>query len=228
MEILRAAGEFAVDLVYPKRCAGCGRRGSWLCADCEARFVPFLPPWCARCGVPTALSRCQCERLPEALSAVRSVGPFEGWLRNAIVQCKYQGEWARAEPLALVMKDAVSDIMPCDALVPVPLHAARFRLRGFNQSQLLARHLAKHTGGAVKEPLVRMRKTMAQAELSAEERQSNVVGAFELAPRAKVDGMSLVLIDDVMTTGSTLAACAEVLLQAGATSVCAATVAREL
>jgi competence protein ComFC len=228
MDFLRSAGEFAIDLVYPKRCAGCGTRGSWLCTRCDAGLTRFLPPWCPGCGVPLALNRCQCERMPEALFATRSVGPFDGWLRNAIVQYKYHGEWARAEPLALPLANAIGEMMPCDALVPVPLHTARFRQRGFNQSQLLARHAARHLGIEVREAVVRSRHSTAQATLSAAERRPNVDRAFAVCPTACVEGMSLILIDDVITTGSTLAACADVLLAAGAKSVSAGTVAREL
>jgi competence protein ComFC len=228
MEMLRAAGEFAVDLVYPKRCAGCGCRGSWLCAVCDGELPRFAPPWCLRCGVPSALGSCQCEKMSTALSVTRSVGPFEGWLKNAILHCKYQGEWARAEPLADALAGAVADIASCDAVVPVPLHPARFRQRGFNQSQLLARQLTRLSGIHIMEPLARSRHTSAQATLPAESRLSNVAGAFALTRGANVEGLSLLLIDDVITTGATLVTCAEVLLKAGAKSVSAATLAREL
>ncbi len=227
MDVFRAAGEFALDLVYPKRCAGCGRRGVWLCAECDAHLARFSPPWCPSCGVPRALGSCRCQRMPEVLSATRSVGPFDGWLKNAIVQFKYHGEWARAEPLSRPLANAIGDILPCDALVPVPLHPARFRQRGFNQSKLLAHHVGKQFDLEVREAVTRARPTAAQATLSAADRRPNVAGAFACtAP--DVEGLSFLLIDDVITTGSTLAACAEALLGAGAKSVSAATIAREM
>jgi competence protein ComFC len=227
MDIIRAAGEFAVDLVYPKRCAGCGRRGIWLCAECDAHLPRFAPPWCSGCGVPLSLDRCQCQRTPDVLAATRSVGPFDGWLKNAIVQFKYHGEWARAEPLSEPLADAINDILPCDALVPVPLHPKRFRKRGFNQSQLLARHVARQLGLEVCDAVTRARNTVAQATLSAGDRPTNVEAAF-VCSAMNIEGMSLLLIDDVITTGSTLAACANALIVAGAKSVSAATIAREL
>ena len=123
---------------------------------------------------------------------------------------------------------AVEHIPQVDALIPVPLHAARLRQRGFNQSLLLARHTGDLLGVEAKEALIRTRRTDAQVHLGSEQRTINVVGAFTLQPSFHVAGLSVVLIDDVITTGSTLSACAEALISAGATSVNAATLAREM
>ena len=224
----RNAAEFAVDLVYPKRCAGCDRRGSWLCADCSAVLPQFSTPWCDRCGVPAIYSRCKCSSTPENLEQVRSVGPFDGWLRGAVVQFKYHGEWARAPHLSERLAVAVAHAQQADALIPVPLHAARLRHRGFNQSLLLAQHTGDLLGIEVKEALIRTRRTDAQVALGSEQRMINVAGAFVLQSGFPVAGLSIVLIDDVITTGSTLSACAEALISAGATSVTAATLAREM
>ena len=84
---VRAISAFAVDLVYPRRCAGCGRRGRWLCHECETQTERFTPPWCPTCGVPTRLP-CQCASEAQDLAQVRSVGPFAGWLRGAVIQTK--------------------------------------------------------------------------------------------------------------------------------------------
>jgi ComF family protein len=224
----RYAAEFAVDLVYPKRCAGCGLRGSWLCVDCCAALPLFTAPWCDRCGVPASYSHCECSSTPENLEQVRSVGPFDGWLRGAVVQFKYHGEWARAAHLGEPLAAAVADMRLADALVPVPLHAARLRHRGFNQSLLLAQHAGASLEMEVKEALIRTRRTDAQVNLGSEQRAINVTGAFAVKPNFPVAGLSIILIDDVITTGSTLSACAEVLITDGATSVRAASLAREL
>jgi competence protein ComFC len=225
---LRNAAEFAIDIVYPKRCAGCERRGTWLCADCSAMLPQFSTPWCDRCGVPATYARCKCSSTPKNLEQVRSVGPFDGWLRGAIVQFKYHGEWARAAHLSEPLAVAVAHLRHIDALVPVPLHAARLRQRGFNQSLLLAQHVGDLLGIEVKEALIRTRRTDEQVNLGSEERAINVAGAFAVQPSFPVAGHSIVLIDDVITTGSTLSACADALTSAGATSVKAASIAREM
>ena len=159
---------------------------------------------------------------------MRSVGPFDGWLRGAVVQFKYHGEWARAAHLSEYLAPAVAHLQPVDALVPVPLHPARLRQRGFNQSLLLALRAGDLLGIQVDEALIRTRRTNAQVHLGAEQRLANVAGAFAVQSGFPVAGRSLVLIDDVVTTGSTLSACAEALINAGATFVKAASLAREM
>jgi len=224
----RYAAEFAVDLVYPKRCAGCGQRGTWLCLECSVALPLFSAPWCDRCGVPASYSHCECSSTPENLEQVRSIGPFDGWLRGAVVQFKFHGEWARAAHLGEPLAAAVADMRQADALVPVPLHAGRLRQRGFNQSLLLAQRAGAVLGIEVNEALIRTRRTDAQVGLGSAQRTINVTGAFAVKPDIRVAGLSIVLVDDVITTGSTLSACAEALTTAGATSVRAASLAREL
>ncbi len=224
---LRGATAFAIDVVYPKRCAGCGRRGSWLCEACDAGIDHFVPPWCAICGVPVHL-QCRCASLPDGVEQMRSAGPYEGWFRGAVVQCKYHGEWGRAEHLAEMLAKVADDLRPFDALVPVPLHPSRFRQRGFNQAQLLAQHAAKVLAVLIDDVLMRTRRTDPQVHLGATQRFINVQGAIQVKPGSLVSGRSLVLVDDVVTTGSTLAACATALVEAGACCVKAATVTREM
>jgi ComF family protein len=225
---LASTREFLIDLVYPKRCAGCGRRGTWLCARCEDAIELFTPPWCTRCGVPLDRYECRCADLAASLQRVRSIGPYEGWLRGAVVQCKYHGEWARTAQLGRLLATVIADLLPCDALVPVPLHPTRMRQRGFNQSLLLAQHAGQALSVPVADHLFRSRRTEAQVHLAAAERARNVHGAFSVKPGPSLDGASFILIDDVFTTGATLAACADVLLAAGARWVAAGTVAREM
>jgi ComF family protein len=228
IDYLRHAAEFAIDLVYPKRCAGCSRRGTWLCNDCDNALPRFTTPWCDRCGVPATYPRCKCPSTPINPKQVRSVGPFDGWLRGAIVQFKYHGEWARAAHLGEPLAATIAHLQQVDALVPVPLHPSRLRQRGFNQSLLLAQQAGGLLGVEVKEALIRTRRTDAQFHLGAEERKTNVAGAFVVQPHIPIAGLCLVLIDDVVTTGSTLSACADALVAAGAASVMAASLAREL
>lgn len=162
------------------------------------------------------------------IAQIRSVGPFTGWLRGAVIQSKYHGEWARISQLAPLLADVCQSLGPCDALVPVPLHPSRVRQRGFNQSLLLARGVAKAWRIPVEECVVRTRRTGSQTRLTADERFKNVLGAMAIAPESEIADRTFLLIDDVVTTGSTLAACAAVLTRAGARSIKAATICREL
>ncbi len=226
--VREAAGTLLLDVIYPRRCGGCGARGSWLCARCETMVARFAAPLCASCGVPEALGVCRCDELPASIERVRSIGPYGGWLRGSVVQVKYHGEWARASHLAPFMVEASADLRPVDALVPVPLHPSRRKQRGFSQTEKLAEALSREIDVSVDLVLQRIRRTTPQVRLDAEGRQANVKGAFALAPGRSVSGMRLLLVDDVITTGATLGACAQVLLAAGASSVSVVTVAREL
>lgn len=222
-----AAGRGLIEMLYPRRCAGCGRRGTWVCAACDAALPRFVPPWCHRCGVPRAADRCHCANLSPALDGVRSVASFDGWLRSAILDLKYRDEWARADLLGDLLAEAVERMKPVDALVPVPLHPARQRRRGYNQAALLARRAGAAVGVPVNDALRRVRSTPRQVGSDAAGRRANVSGAFAAADEP-LTGLRLVLIDDVITTGSTLGACAEVLRAAGAAEVRACTLGREI
>ena len=219
---------FALDIVYPRRCAGCGARGTWLCDRCERATECFSGALCDGCGIPASLGLCRCEELPAAVARVRSVGPYGGWLRGSVVQVKYHGEWARVVRLAPMLAVACVDLLPIDALVPVPLHPTRQKQRGFNQSEKLSEGLSQEIAVPVLPALERLRKTAPQVRLGAERRQTNVMGAFGLLPGHEVAGKRLMLVDDVITTGSTVGACAEVLLAARAAVVNVLTVAREI
>jgi ComF family protein len=145
-----------------------------------------------------------------------------------VVQIKYQGEWARVALLAPLLGQACEEFLALDSLVPVPLHPSREKQRGFNQTEKLASALSSEIAVPVEMPLVRARKTSPQVRLDAEGRRGNVAGAFALASGARVEGRRLALVDDVITTGATLGACAQVLMAAGAAEVSVVTVAREL
>ena len=171
------------------------------------------------------------------MAAARAVGPYEGRLRDIIHAFKYDGRRTLARPLSALMRGAGPDVLDgAHAAVPVPLHWFRRRRRGFNQAALLASGL----GLPVCHALRRSRATRAQAGLSAAGRRANVDGAFRLAwryrwPRLRpcagrsarrLDGLVVVLVDDVSTTGATRESCARVLLEAGVREVRALTVAR--
>jgi ComF family protein len=227
VDLLHPVGEAVVETLYPRRCGGCGRRGAWVCPDCDLALRRFTRPWCERCGAPLALIACRCAELTPALAVVRSAAPDDGWLRVAVRSFKYAGETARAGHLGALLLPVLAGLDPIDALVPVPLHPRRERKRGYNQARLLAAVAGRSAGIPVVEALVRTRPTAQQVGLDAESRRANVRGAFAIRDGAAIAGCRVVLVDDVLTTGSTLGNCAETLVAGGAVWVGAATLARE-
>jgi ComF family protein len=203
-----------------------------VCPACWASIVPITPPCCRSCADPLPSwrvaslhdARCpRCRRTPARLSLARAIGPYEGSLRAIVHALKYGGRPTIARHLAIRMRAAGAELLAgADLVVPVPLHRSRERARGFNQARELARHLRLPLADA----LVRTRKTPSQAELPAARRHANVRGAFALARHAAVARRTIVVVDDVSTTGATLGACAAVLLDAGAAEVRALTAAK--
>ncbi|HAS53124.1 MAG: hypothetical protein A2X56_11560 [Nitrospirae bacterium GWC2_57_13] len=211
----------------------------YFCLSCWSDFSPISGPLCPRCGKPfgspEALSHSpdheclSCRRHPPRVDQSLSVGEFEGSLREAIHQFKYRPCRSLGGPLAEWMADRVRLTQHPDLVMPVPLHRKRLRQRGFNQSLLLAHGLSERFAIPLSfDNLLRNRFTRPQVELSGEERFRNVSGAFALQRPAEVEGTQVLLIDDVYTTGATLNECAQMLKDAGASSVNALTLARTL
>jgi len=171
----------------------------------------------------------RCRRGRGELDRGASLGPYDGALRVAVHELKYRGRWRVARRLGELLLESprVRETLVGAVVVEVPLHPSRLRSRGFNQAGLLADSLA--AGAAVPRPgsvLVRRRETPPQTGLSAAHRRRNVEGAFVVRRKASVAGRAVVLVDDVMTTGATLRACARALRLAGATEIRAVTAAR--
>jgi len=213
---LASLREVVLNLLFPARCVSCGKEGGWLCPTCSQQISFYEMPW------PSFADPF------EPLEQVRSAAHLSGALRKAIHEFKYRGLRALASPLGQVLyRGWEKDPWPVDALVPVPLHPRRERARGYNQSALLARELAARTGlQMVDQALVRTVNTAPQVGLSAIERAENVHQAFT-CPSNSLNGRRVLLIDDVLTTGATMRACASALLQAGALSVWGLTLAHE-
>lgn len=220
-----------LDLVFPLRCINCGQWGVSLCPRCQTTISPIPTPICERCGRPVFGSgTCPiCQNDPPPLSAIRSMAIFEGPLRLAVHHLKYKGQRELAQPLGTLMAQAWPEAMQNgDCLVPVPLHAARERERGYNQAKLLAEELGRRIGlPVICDAIYRVRATQPQVHLDARSRRVNVAGAFAAGP-ISMRGRRPVLVDDVCTTAATLSACAEVLWQAGAVQVFAYTLARAI
>ena len=222
--------QWALDLLFPPRCVGCGREGSFLCPACVAGLPRAEAPRCSLCWQPLASGRGPCggcRQTPPVVDGLRAAFRLEGAVREAVHALKYSQLSALAAPMAALMAPVLAqEIPPADFLAPVPLSPRRQRERGYNQAALLARELAKLCGPPVLTGLVRTRNTSPQARSAdAQARHQNVADAF--ACRKSARGQHFILIDDVTTTGATLNACAGALKKAGASSVWALTFARE-
>ena len=218
-----------LDLLYPPHCVACGAGGAWLCGAC-IQSIPYVGAVvCGHCGC--ALARpglCgRCQSGTSCLAAVRSVAYHRSPLREAVHALKYEGLRKLAEPLAdLLAAGWPYFAATIDVIVPVPLHVARLRQRGYNQALLLAKELGNRLGLPLETTcLKRSVDTRSQVGLSPAERWENVRDAFDCAADA-LRGVSVLLIDDVYTTGATLEACAWALLQAGVGEVWALTLVR--
>ena len=226
--------------VCPRSCWGCGcerpEAFRFLCRACWSSLTLVEPPFCSRCGDPVAgvvefdFVCYFCGGREGGFDGARSVARYEGVMSEMIQTLKYRrGFWLVPDLVEMLTGLVRAEFagVEWDAVVPVPLHRLRRRERGFNQSALLAGGLSKRLGVAYLPRAVRrVVPTLTQTHLTAEERMSNVSGAFEVCEVDRVRDRSLLLVDDVMTTGATMYACAQALRRAGAKVVCAVSVAR--
>ena len=252
MSIIETANEMfsgILDVLYPPHCLICGvdEREPY-CINCRKEISPLNPPFCEMCGLPSAEGKrvCRsCETAPPPYDSVIVLGRYEGGLKRAIHLLKYEGKSALAKPLGRLLAETIcsktesqanysnsvqseeDSTHAFDCIVPVPLHPSRQRERGFNQSLLLAKPIAEKFGcEIIADDLRRVRKTRIQATLNQLQRTGNVRGAFETRSALCFNHRNVLLVDDVMTTASTLRECARVLKNAGAASVWVAVLAR--
>jgi ComF family protein len=232
--IVDKLGKCLLDFLFPLRCPGCNKKGTWFCDDCLAKLRPVENLTCAVCGGEAVRGithpRCQGKYTLDRLVGLYQ---YEGPLKKAIAWLKYKDVTGLANVLADLMADEVGE-WGLDfrgmIVVPVPLHWQRAWRRGFNQAELLAKPLAAWLGLEVRDNLLRrMRNTKSQTKLRWSERQKNVAGAF-IVPESRekeVAGRDFLLLDDVCTTGATLNSCANALKRSGAKQVWALTLAKD-
>ena len=237
---LARVGARLLDLLYPPRCALCDallpavEAGAPTCAPCRERLAFVEPPLCPRCGQPAekpgaenrVCLRCRNER--RYFRAARSVLRYQDGADRLVLDFKFHDQVHLRRFFGGLLRDRFPfPDARYDRIVPVPLHPERLRWRGYNQSLLLAREVARRVGVPVEAAgFVRVKNTRPQVGLRGLERRTNVRGAFHARPLAAWEGARLLLVDDVFTSGSTASECAKVLRIAGARTVDVLTLAR--
>lgn len=230
-----------LDLLLPPHCIAC--RGpadgpGRLCPACWAEVDFIAPPVCAGCGLPLDYdlgpdALCgNCAATPPAFDRARAVMRYGDVARRLVVGLKHADRTHLAPALGAWLARTGADLVEsADVVVPVPLHRRRLIARRFNQCALLGQWVARQTGLAVATDVLRRRRpTGSQAGLTRAQRRTNVTGAFEVPAqrRSQVEGRKVLLIDDVLTTGATVDACAATLRRAGADHIGVLTLARVL
>jgi len=226
----------ALNLILPPRCASCQDmvlETKTLCGDCWENANFITAPFCTCCGLPFEIdvsdkTLClQCAKKRPSFRSARAVFPYDDFSRPLILAFKHGDRTDLAPTLGAWMTRSAGPVIleRCDIIIPVPLHWRRLGNRRYNQAALLAYEISKITGLKTRPNLLkRTRHTPPQGHLARMARQKNLQGAFEVT--GDVEGKSILLIDDVLTTGATLLNCTRTLLQAGAKEVNALTLAR--
>src|ERR1700676_1022641 len=227
----RHTARLALDIALPTLCVACREpvSGEGVCAKCWAKLSFIAPPYCPRLGIPFVydpgpeLLSMEAIANPPAYARARAAVRYDDVARTLVHALKYQDRTDLAPAMGRWMARAGREILrEADALIPVPLHWRRGWSRRYNQSGALARVIERQSGVKLaSEALRRVRATEQQIGLSRPQRASNVQGAFKVAPERSADiaGRRVILVDDVLTTGATVDACARALLRAKAAAV---------
>lgn len=238
LHLLSLPVRVVIDTVLPPRCPGCGGivdGDDRFCVTCFAQLLFLGPPHCACCGLPLphdgdAAAQCgACLAEPPPFATARAPLAYGGPARKVVLALKHGRRLHLARLMARAML-RVAGPLPDDAvIVPVPSHRWRLWQRGFNQAAVIARQIARQSGRPLLvDALTRIKPTSSTKGLTRKQRAANVTGAFKVARKADVQGRAVVLVDDVMTTGATVAACARQLKRAGARHVAVLTYTRAL
>ena len=218
VRVIRSAVRQVLDFALPPRCAGCGTfldEVHSFCPGCWTQVEFLGDSGCSTCGMPLEATEAEecgaCIAKPPRIQRTRSAVAYDELSRSIAIRLKYGRKVALARTMARYMAPLVRKDEEA-ILVPVPLHRGRLWQRGFNQSALVARELARATGHRSELHLLkRVKSTPALKGMSLGQRRKVVAGAFEVNESAELEGRTVVLIDDVLTTGSTANACARAL-----------------
>lgn len=243
------------NLIFPAECRLCPNplktiRERYICFDCLGKIEPLGSPMCEKCGKPLASSfnlvqhpLCrQCRTMKRYFISARAVGTYEGVLKKAIWLFKYEGKTGLQDALGSLMIDRINQLgwankvdplsikrEGIDIIIPVPLHKAKLKSRGYNQSDILATFISKKMNIPIsRNNLKRIKATITQASLRRKERIKNIHNAFCVQQPEKFSGKRILLIDDVFTTGATSNECSRILKQAGSSDIFILTLSRGL
>lgn len=233
--------DFIVSLLYPKKCVKCRKSGSFICDNCLATIHFLESQFCPICqkGSVDGLTHPKC-RTRNSVDGILSSLVYKGVVKKLIYQFKYPPylsslklELGRLLYEGLIQQEAFISFISMENCVIsfVPLHEKRLRKRGYNQSELLATELSQRVGmGKPAKLLLRILNTKPQFELKKEQRSNNIIGAFTVNPQCRnyIAGKNIILVDDILTTGSTLRECAKIIKKSGAKKVLGVTLAHEV
>ena len=221
---IRRIKEFLLDICFPRRCPVCDEIvipfGECICAECIPKLKIISPPWCFVCGkkILTEGQICEdCQRKKHKFDRGRCLFEYKT-AASSLYRFKYSGRREYAKYYGQAVNEYLSDFIQktkAQALVPIPLHKSRYRKRGYNQATELAKAISEATGIPVREDLLkRVKKTVPLKKLRPEERQKNLQKAF-IVPQNDVKLKSIIIIDDIYTTGATMDEAAATLKAAG-------------
>jgi ComF family protein len=242
--LTNTVGDWVVRWLWPSVCVACRRQPAaavtpYFCATCWATMRRLTAPWCPRCGAPflspialawsPAHVCADCRARPPVFDTARAAVAYDGVAVAAIRLLKYDRRLSLARSLGALLDPLLPEMGPMDGVVPVPLHVDRLREREFNQALALARVVCRRAGWPLWWNLLeRVRDTRAQVGLDAAARRRNLRGAFAVRRPERLEGRRVVLLDDVLTTGSTVNECARALKRAGAATVAVLAIARQV
>jgi len=247
IDLLKSAANGLIDLIYPPVCLVCGEalESGALCGGCECQFKPITPPFCDRCGEPVSVGRIVCKRCESgpgpSYDWAQAAFQYDGSMLRAIHRFKYDGKSVLAERLGVLLAQSMdaktslqdttrhTDLPAFDMLIPVPLHPSRLRRRGFNQAERLAHVIGRERKLlVVSNAVLRVRRTPTQTARSQEMRAANVRGAFRIVNPDLFVRKAVLIVDDVLTSTSTVRELARTISQAGASRVCVIALAQSV
>lgn len=231
--LIKRSKNYLLDLILPKECLGCGLEGAWLCPDCRRQTISLKSFFCPKCQKLNQNGEfCHACRKDSNLAGIIIAAHYQkGALKEAIHVYKYEGIWGELENyLAKLLIKRLTNHLPSGkkVIIPIPLHYKKQMERGFNQAERLARIISRKFNLPLETKAIkRIKETDSQANLKKKDRLKNIKGAFKIKSAKNIKGRTILLLDDVATTGTTLNEAARVLKKNGARRVWGVVIAHD-